>query len=50
MTALIKSLDLTFYLFDAHARDINVMPYPNGTAIVMKFNALSELKDYLHSL
>ncbi len=42
MTALIKGLDSTFYLFDSHARNNNGMPDPNGTAVVMKFDNLSE--------
>ena len=50
MTALIKGLDSTFYLFDAHARNTNGMPDPNGTAVVMKYDGLCELEHHLCSL
>ena len=36
MMALIKQTEF-FYLIDSHARDLNGMPNPNGTAVVMKF-------------
>ena len=26
-----------FYVFDSHARDLNGMPDPNGTAVVIMF-------------
>ena len=35
MMAIIKQLNY-FYIFDSHARDLNGMPDPNGTAIVIK--------------
>ena len=34
MTALMKGLDSSFYLFDPHARNTNGMPDPNGTALL----------------
>ena len=50
MMALIRWLDCTFYLFDPHARNANGMPHPNGTAVVVKYDDLSELEHYLYSL
>ena len=50
MTALIKDLDSSFYLFDAHARNGNGMPDPNGTAVVMKYSSLSEVEEHICSL
>ena len=37
MMALIKQTEF-FYLIDSHARDLNGMPNPNGTAVVMNTN------------
>ena len=41
--ALIKQTEF-FYLIDSHARDLNGMPNPNGTAVVMKFANILELE------
>jgi hypothetical protein len=49
MMALIKQMD-SFYLFDSHARDSCGMPYPDGTAVVMKFTNIQELEQHLYSL
>ena len=43
MMALIKQTEF-FYLIDSHARDLNGMPNPNGTAVVMKFANILELE------
>ena len=42
MMALMKQTEF-FYLIDSHARDLNGMPNPNGTAVVMKFANVLEL-------
>ena len=47
--ALIKGLE-SFYLFDPHTRNIDGMPDPNGTAVVIKYNDILELEQYLCSL
>ena len=44
MMALIRWLDCTFYLFDPRARNANGMPHPNGTAVVMKYEAAFSLQ------
>jgi hypothetical protein len=49
MMALIKQMD-SFYMFDSHARDSSGMPYPDGTAVVMKFTNIQELEQHLYSL
>ena len=49
MMALIKQTEF-FYLIDSHARDLNGMPNPNGTAVVMKFANILELEQYLYCL
>jgi hypothetical protein len=49
MMALIKQNNV-FYLFDSHARDLNGMPNPNGTAIVMKFTSILDMEQHLSSL
>ena len=49
MMALIKQTEF-FYLIDSHARDLNGMPNPSGTAVVMKFANILELEQYLHCL
>ncbi len=49
MMALMKQTDI-FYLFDPHARDIDGMPDPYGTAVVMKFTNILELEHFLFSL
>ena len=43
MMALIKQTEF-FYLIDSHARDLNGMPNPNGTAVVMKFANILKLE------
>ena len=43
MMALIKQTEF-FYLIDSYARDLNGMPNPNGTAVVMKFANILELE------
>ena len=43
MMALIKQTEF-FNLIDSHARDLNGMPNPNGTADVMKFANILELE------
>ena len=49
MMALIKQENF-FYLFDPHARDVNGMPDPDGTAVVMKFADILKLEQFLFSL
>ena len=49
MMALIKQTEF-FYPIDSHARDLNGMPNPNGTAVVMKFANILELEQYLYCL
>ena len=49
MVALIKQAEF-FYLIDSHARDLNGMFNPNGTAVVMKFANILELEQYLYCL
>jgi hypothetical protein len=49
MMALIKQMD-SFYMFDSHSRDSSGMPYPDGTAVVMKFTNIQELEQHLYSL
>ena len=46
MMALIKQTEF-FHLIDSHARDLNGMPNLNGTAVVMKFTNILELKQYI---
>ena len=43
MMAWIKQTEF-FNLIDSHARDLNGMPNPNGTADVMKFANILELE------
>ena len=43
--AIFKSI--YYYVFDSHSRDCNGMPAPNGTAVLMEFHDLSNLKDYI---
>ena len=47
--ALVKQNNV-FYLFDSHARDLNGMPNPNGTAVVMKFTSIVDMEQHLSSL
>ena len=49
MMAIIKQLNY-FYIFDSHARDLNGMPDPHGTAVVSKFTDVLELEQFLYSL
>ena len=49
MMAIIKQLNY-FYIFDSHARDLNGMPDPNGTAIVITFSNILDLEKFLYSL
>ena len=49
MMAIIKQLN-DFYIFDSHARDLNGMPDPNGTAVVIKFSNISDLEQFLYYL
>ena len=49
MMALIKQAEF-FYLIDSNARDLNGMPNPNGTAVVMKFADILALEQYLYYL
>ena len=49
MMALVKQNNV-FYLFDSHARDLNGMPYPNGTAVVIKFTSIVDMEQHLSSL
>ncbi len=49
MMALIKQNNI-FYLFDSHDRDLNGMPNPNGTAIVMKSTSILDMEQDLSSL
>ena len=37
-------------LFDSHARDSSGIPDPNGTAVVIKFNNILELEQYVYCL
>ena len=39
-----------FYLFDSRASDLNDMPNPNGTAIVIKFTSILDKEQRLSSL
>ena len=47
--AIIKQLNY-FYIFDSHDRDLNGMPDPNGTAVVIQFSDVLELEQFLYSL
>ena len=47
--AIIKQLNY-FYIFDSHGRDVNGMPDPNGTAVVIQFSDVLELEQFLYSL
>ena len=46
--ALINTVDC-IYVFDSHARNNFGMPDPNGTAVVMKCDDVSQLEQYLGS-
>ena len=49
MMAIIKQVNY-FYMFDSHARDVNGMTDPNGTAIVIKFSNILDLEKFSYSL
>ena len=39
-----------FYMFDSHARNTEGMPAPNGNAVVVKCDNITDLEDYLFRL
>ena len=47
--AIIKQLNY-LYIFHSHDRNLNGMPDPNGTAVVIKFINVLELEQFLYSL
>ena len=49
MMVLIKQMEF-FYSIDSHARGLDGMPDPNGTAVIMKFINIFDLEQYLLSL
>ena len=48
--ALIKSADNCLYVFDSHARNCFGMPDVEGSAVVLKYDNITQLELYLSSL
>ena len=42
--------DGKYYIFDSHSRNIEGYPTPNGRALLLSFNSLKELCNYLRKL
>ena len=48
--AILHMDDGKYYIFDSHSRNIEGYPTPNGRAVLLSFNFLKELYNYLRKL